>query len=109
MAPVPIVLAAEVLVDACSRVNAGVIQFPAMPPKTLHAASDAVGAFVNADGDFALVLSDEIVEQMFTALTDPRGLAWDVAQADQAANVIARIAEASGGGFVTAPAAATVP
>ncbi len=103
MQPVEVVVAADVVVAALSRTSAAALRFPAMPPKTTDPHVDAVGAFVAAEGDFALILTDEIVEQVVTTLTDARGLAWAFDMADEAVEVLAGIAAHSRGGFV-APA-----
>lgn len=101
MQPVEVVVAAGVLVAALSRTNAAVLHFPAMPPKTTDPHADVVGAFVAAEGDFALILTDEIVEQVVTTLTDARGLGWAFDMADEAVEALAGIAVHSSGGLVT--------
>lgn len=85
------------LVAALSRLSPTAVRFPAMPPKTTYPHSDVIGAFVNSDGDVALILSDAILEQVVTALTDP-GLDWAFDEADQAVATVLRIAEQGGGG-----------
>lgn len=109
MGPVEVVVAADVLVGALSRVSAAAVRFPAMPPKTNDPHADVIGAFVGADGDFALILSEEILEQVSTALVDGRGLAWDFPAVDQAVDVLVGIAEHSQGGLVVAASSVTMP
>ena len=109
MGPVEVVVAADVLVAALSRVSAAAVRFPAMPPKTNHPQADVIGAFVGADGDFALILSDEILEQVSTAVLDRRGLAWEFTAVDQAVDVLIGIAEHSLGGLVVAASSVALP
>jgi hypothetical protein len=109
MGPVEVVVAADVLVAALSRVSAAAVRFPAMPPKTNDPYADVIGAFVAADGDFALILSEEIVGQVATALVDERGLAWEFAAVDQAIDVLVGIAEHSQGGLVAPASPAALP
>lgn len=101
MAPVEVVVAADVLVAALSRVSAGAVRFPAVPPKTSDPNADVIGVFVGAEGDFALILSAEILEQVATALIDDRVLGWAFDAADQAIDVLVGIAEHSHGGIAT--------
>ena len=103
------VVAADVLVAALSRVSAAAVRFPAMPRKTNDPHADVVGAFVGAEGDFALILSEEIVEQVGAALMDERGLGWAFAAADQAVDVLVGIAEHSQGGLVVAAPQVALP
>lgn len=107
--PVEVVVSAEVLVAALSRISPSAVVFPSMPPKTADPHGDVVGAFIGAEGDFALILSEEILGQTVTALTDRSGLAWAFDAADDAAEVIAGIATASGGGLVTAASRVQLP
>lgn len=102
MAPVEVVVAADVLVAALSKVSAAAVRFPAMPPKTNDPNADVIGVFVGAEGDFALILSAEVLEQVATALIDDRGLGWRFDAADQAIDVLVGIAEHSHGGIATA-------
>jgi hypothetical protein len=107
--PVEVVVSAEVLVAALSRISAAAVVFPAMPPRTADPHGDVVGAFVGAGGDFALILTEDILGQTVTALTDRRGLAWAFDAAEEAVEVIAGIAVASGGGLVTAAGRVPLP
>lgn len=107
--PVEVVVAADVLVAALSRVSPAAVVFPAMPPKTADPYGDVVGAFVGAEGDFALVVSEPILEQTATALTDQRGLAWAFDAAEEAIEVISGIASSSGGGLATPAARVQLP
>lgn len=109
MGPVEVVVSADVLIGALSRVSAAAVRFPAMPPRTNHPQADVIGAFVGADGDFALILSAEIVEQVAAALLDERGLAWEFAAVDQAVDVLVGIAEHSLGGLVAAASSVALP
>lgn len=109
MGPVEVVVAADVLVAALSRVSAAAIRFPAMPRRTNHPQADVIGAFLTADGDFALILSEEILEQVCAALMDEHGLAWEFAAVDQAADVLVGIAEHSLGGLVAPASSAELP
>jgi hypothetical protein len=99
--PVEVVVAADVLVAALSKVSAAAVRFPSMPPKTNDPCADVIGVFVGAEGDFALILSAEILEEVATALIDERGLAWTFDAADQAIDVLVGIAEHSHGGIAT--------
>lgn len=101
MAPVEVVVAADVLVAALSKVSAAAVRFPAVPPKTNDPNADVIGVVVGSEGDFALILSAEILEQVATALIDERGLAWAFDAADQAIDVLIGIAEHSQGGIAT--------
>jgi hypothetical protein len=101
VAPVEVVVAADVLVAALSKVSAAAIRFPAVPPKTNDPNADVIGVFVGAEGDFALILSPEILEQVAMALLDNQGLAWAFDAVDQAIDVLVRIAEHSHGGIAT--------
>jgi hypothetical protein len=107
--PVEVVVAADVLVAALARVSAAAVRFPAMPPKTNDPRADVIGAFVVADGDFALILSEEILGQVVTVLVDERGLAWEFPAVDQAIDVLVGIAEHSYGGVVAAASSVTLP
>lgn len=107
--PVEVVISADVLVAALSRLSPAAVVFPAMPPKTGDPYGDVGGAFVGADGDFALIVSEEILEQTATALTDGRGLSWAFDAATEAIEVISGIASASGGGLVTAATRVQLP
>ena len=106
---VEVVVAADVLVAALSRISPAAVVFPSMPPKTGDPHGDVVGAFVGAEGDFALILSEEILGQTVTALTDGRGLAWAFDAAEEAIDVICGIATASGGGVATVPSRVQLP
>ena len=101
MAPVEVVVAADVLVAALSRVSAAAVRFPAVPPRTNDPHADVIAAFVGSEGDFAMILSAEIVEQVADALMDERELGWAFDDADDAMNVLVGIAEHSGGGLAT--------
>ena len=109
MAPVEVVVTADVLVAALSKVSAAAIRFPAVPPKTNDPNADAIGVFVGAEGDFALILSAEILEQVATALLDNRGLPWAFDAVDQAMDVLVGIAEHSHGGIATPADQVTTP
>ncbi|MEW6476166.1 MAG: hypothetical protein AB1679_28235 [Actinomycetota bacterium] len=106
---VEVAVSADVLVGALSRVSPAAVVFPSMPPKTADPYGDVLGAFVGAEGDFALIVSEEILEQTATALTDQRGLAWAFDAAEEAIEVISGIAFASGGGLATPPARVQLP
>lgn len=97
---VEVIVGADVLVGALSRISAAAVQFPAMPPRTADPYADVVGAFVSSDGDFALILTEAIVEQLLTALIHPDGLAWAFDEADRAAATISDLATHCRGGFV---------
>lgn len=101
MAPVEVVVATDVLVAALSKVSAAAVRFPAVPPRTSDPNADVIGVFVGAEGDFALILSAEILEQVATALIDDRGLGWAFDATDQAIDVLVGIAEHSQGGIAT--------
>jgi hypothetical protein len=101
VAPVEVVVAADVLVAALSRVSAAAIRFPAVPPRTSDPNADVIGVFVGAEGDFALILSPEILEQVAGALIDQRVLGWAFDAADQAIDVLVGIAEHSHGGIAS--------
>lgn len=107
--PVDVIVSPEVLVAALSGVSAAAVQFPTMPPKTLNAEVDTIGAFVLGADDFALILSETIVEAVVSVLTDPRGLDWSFRQADTAVDVMCQIALGGRGGFVTPNMMATLP
>lgn len=107
--PVEVVVAADVLVAALSQVSPAAVVFPAMPPRTPDPYGDVVGTFVGAEGDFALILSEEILEQTAVALTDGRGLAWAFDAAEEAIEVIGGVATASGGGLVAAAPGVQLP
>lgn len=94
-------MAADVLVAALSRVSPAAVRFRSMPPKTVDPNADTIGVFVPSRQDFALVLTDEIVRQVATVLTDPRGLAWPFDATDEAMEILAGLAARSGGGFAT--------
>ena len=109
MAPVEVVVAADILVAALSKVSAAAVRFPAVPPKTNDPNADVIGVFVGAEGDFALILSPEILEQVATALINAGGLGWAFDAADQAINVLVGIAEHSQGGIATPVDKVTTP
>jgi hypothetical protein len=99
--PVEVVVAADVLVAALSRLSPAAVMFPAMPPKTVDPHTDVIGAVVGSEGDFALILSEEILAQTVTVLTDPGGLGWAFDAVEEAVDVLCGIAGASSGGLVT--------
>lgn len=107
--PIDVVVSPDVLVAALSGVSAAAIQFPAMPPKTPNAAADTIGVFVAGEGDFALILSEPLLEAVATALTDRRGLAWAFDRVDEALDTVCRIAKGGQGGFVAADATVELP
>jgi hypothetical protein len=72
-----------------------------VPPKTNDPNADVIGVFVSAEGDFALILSAEILEQVARALIDDRVLGWAFDAADEAIDVLVGIAEHSHGGIAT--------
>lgn len=107
--PVEVVVSSDVLVAALSRISPAAVVFPAMPPKTADPYGDVVGAFVAGEGDFALILSEDILGQTAAVLTDPNGLGWAFDAADDAIGLIAGIASASGGGLVTPASRVQLP
>ena len=109
MAPVEVIVAADVLVAALSKISAAAVRFPAVPPRTNDPNADVIGVFVGAEGDFALILSAEILEQVATALIDDRVLGWTFEAADQAIDVLVGIAEHSHGGIATPVDRVTTP
>jgi hypothetical protein len=108
--PIDVVVGADVIVAALSRISAHAVVFPAMPPKTPDPHADVIGTFVSGLGDFAWILSDEIIEQTSLALTDDTvGLGWDLDEADGAIDTICNIADLSSGGLVVADATVQLP
>jgi hypothetical protein len=108
--PVYVVVAADVVVAALSRVSPQAVAFPSMPPKTADPYADVIGAFVNASGDFAWILSEAIIEQITLVLTDESiGLGWTLEAAEGAIDAICNIADSSDGGLVNADPTVQVP
>ena len=101
MANVDVVVAADVLVAALSRVSPQTVAFPRMPPKTASSAADVIGTFVAPQDFFSLILSEEILDETATALVQTRGaLGWDFQRADDAITVLCDLADESSGGLV---------
>jgi hypothetical protein len=104
--PVDVVAASDVVVAAASRLNPDAIRFPVMPPGSGHPPSDVLGTFLfPGDGHFALILSDEIIEQTMLALGDARGLGWDFHERERFVDELLFLADRCGGGVITNPAA----
>jgi len=101
MVNVDVVVAADVLVAALSRVSPQTVTFPRMPPKTASAAADVIGTFVAPQDSFSLILSEDILDETTTALVQTHGaLGWDFASADDAITVLCDLADESHGGLV---------
>lgn len=98
--PVQVVLDAAVIVGAFSQVGPAAAAFPAVPPLTGQRHSDALGVFTYPDPNFALIVTEKIVEEVLTALTGDL-LAWGFDEADEAIQVLDQLADGSGGGLVT--------
>jgi hypothetical protein len=75
MANVDVVVAADVLVAALSRVGPQTVTFRGMPPKTASAAADVIGTFGAPQDSFNLILSEDILEETTTALVQTHGAA----------------------------------
>lgn len=102
-------LDAPTIVGALSQVGPAAAAFPSVPPVSGNRYADALGVFEYPfDQYFALFISEQIVEEVVTALTG-RELGWDFDEADRAIGVIDRIAEQCGGGLVTAEMRVTLP
>ncbi|MHB8296442.1 MAG: hypothetical protein ACYDH5_17880 [Acidimicrobiales bacterium] len=108
--PVDVVLDPAVIVGALSQMGPGAMTFPAVPPRSGAVYADALGVFsYQGDSHFALILSNDLVEQVVVAVASRSDLGWMFDQTDQALERIARLAQRSGGGFVTPAIGVSAP
>jgi hypothetical protein len=99
----------RLVAGALSQVGPAAAAFPSVPPVSGNPYADALGVFEYPfDRYFTLLISDQIVEEVVTALTG-RELGWDFDETDRAIGVIDRIAEQCGGGLVTAEMGVSLP
>lgn len=68
-------------------------------PARGNLAANAVG-IMNECREFALWMSPHILENVVRVLTDPEGYAWPLDDAEDYAELLVEVAEASGGGVV---------
>ncbi len=98
--PIEVVLQAPVLVAALSEVGPAPLTFPAVPPLSGRHHADAIGVFAYPDDCFTLNVSEELVEEVVTALTGST-LAWGYEEAEAAIDSLGELAARAGGGLVT--------
>ena len=99
MPALPVVVAADILVAALSKVDPELLLFPAVPPATGHDATDVVGVFVRSvtDQDFALFVSNDILTEVAVTL---ERLDWSFDERDRAITTLSSLAAQSGGAVV---------
>jgi len=107
--PVEVVADVPVLVAALSGIGPGAVAFPATPPRSGQPEVDALGVFAYPDKNFALNMSDEIVEGVVVTLRDTHGLAWSAGQVDRAIEVLSGLAAATSGGLITPEFSMQIP
>ena len=84
--------------------------FPQVPPRSGARFADALGVFAYAnDSHFALLLSDELIEEVVTVVASRAELSWVFDETDSALGRIVRLAQQSGGGLVVASTRVAVP
>jgi hypothetical protein len=106
---IAVVLDAATIVGALSQVGPAAAAFPSVPPVSGNRYADAIGVFEYPfDQYFALFISEQVVEEVVTALTG-RELGWDFDEADRAIGVIDRIAAQCSGGLVTTEIGVSLP
>ncbi len=108
--PVDIVLDSAIIVGAISQMGPGAVTFPEVPPRTTAVYADTLGVFsYRRDQHFALILSNELVEEVVISVASRGELAWVFDETDPAMERIARLAHQSGGGYVTPSMGIDVP
>lgn len=97
--PIEVVFQAPVLVGALSEIGPSALTFPAVPPLSGQHHADALGVFAYPDTHFALSLSEDIVEEVVTALTSAV-LGWEYEEAEAAIGAVGESASRAGGGLI---------
>jgi predicted nucleic acid-binding protein len=96
--PIPVVVDVNVLVGAVAGGRSDFESWPSPPPTSDNPLADCLG-IVNDAKEFALCLSDYILETVVHVLTDDEfGFAWEADMAEEYVDVLWDVAEASGGG-----------
>ena len=106
MARIDVVLDVPTIVAGASHLGPAVVLFPETPPESDDAYADALGVFAFPDDYFALILSEELVEAVATALVSE--LRWSFDEASHFVEALKDLAEASGGGVARVDRQATV-
>jgi predicted nucleic acid-binding protein len=93
-----VVFDVNVLIGAVAGGRSDFESWPSPPPTSDNPFADCLG-ITNDAKEFALCLSDHILENVAHVLTDDEyGFAWEPAVAEEYVDVLWDIAEASGGG-----------
>jgi predicted nucleic acid-binding protein len=97
--PLPVVVDVNVLVAAVTGGHDGFWSWPSPPPVRGNLAANVVG-ILNDAREFALWISEHILVNVLRVLSGvpPDGYGWDVTVAQVYIEVLAEIADASGGG-----------
>ncbi|HQU00332.1 MAG TPA: hypothetical protein PLG60_07485 [Acidimicrobiales bacterium] len=96
---IAVVVAPEVIVAGAVRIDADLLQFPAVPPPTGRNTVDVLGTFVrDTYGDFRLVLSADIVVQSIQAVATIYD--FDFEHREQLLGELSRLVHLRGGVFV---------
>jgi predicted nucleic acid-binding protein len=97
--PLPVVVDVNVLVAAVTGGHDNFWSWPSPPPVRGNFAANVVG-ILNDAREFALWISEHILVNVVRVLTGvpPDGYGWDLSVAQSYVEVLAEIADASGGG-----------
>lgn len=100
-APTPkvVVFDVNVLVGAVAGGNSPFRSWPSPPPVSGNPFADCVGV-ANDAREFSLWVSEHILINVVRVLCDPNGFGWELERAEEYAEILLEIAEASGGGVV---------
>lgn len=94
-----VVLDVNVLVGAVAGGNSPFGSWPSPPPVSDNPYADCVG-IVNDAHEFALWLSEHVLQNIVWVLADPDGFRWEIERAEDYVRLLVEIAEASGGGVI---------
>lgn len=98
--PTPLVLGADVLVNATTFASATWKTWPATPPGSRNSAADCLG-IVAEPAEWALWLSDDLLLAAVQVLLSPQaGLGWNPHEVRRYVGVLRDIARSSGGRLV---------
>jgi predicted nucleic acid-binding protein len=98
--PTPVIFDVNVLVQAIASGNSPYISWPSPPPTSGNPFADCLG-IVNDAAEFALWLSPHILDNTTRVLMAVVGTPKE--EADDYREILAEIADASGGGILTPP------
>ncbi|MFA5891777.1 MAG: PIN domain-containing protein [Actinomycetota bacterium] len=98
-APKAVVFDVNVFVGAVVGGNSPFRSWPSPPPVSGNPFADCVG-IANDAREFSLWLSEHILFNVVRVLCAPNGFGWDLERAEEYAEILVEIADASGGGVV---------